>query len=194
MKNRLWYGILLYEEESIQIKRNGCERMDSNEWLYVNDYDNTVRYILGYKGQNTLCCIGINPSTAEPNNLDRTLQSVERIATSNGYDSFIMFNVYPVRDTIFEKLPKEENEQLRKRNIEEIIKVINSLPKPVNIWLAYGDLIDKRDYTRSCFNQIKSELDKNEVNYWHCGITKSGNPKHPLYKKANTKLILYDEI
>ena len=26
------------------------------EWIYVTEEDNTVRYILGTKGKNTLCC------------------------------------------------------------------------------------------------------------------------------------------
>ncbi|MFR6424354.1 MAG: DUF1643 domain-containing protein, partial [Oscillospiraceae bacterium] len=49
--------------------------------------------------KNPLICIGINPSTAQPGDLDNTLKSVERIALGNGYDSFTMFNVYPQRAT-----------------------------------------------------------------------------------------------
>ena len=49
----------------------------------------------GAGGRRPLVCIGINPSTAQPGALDPTLKSVERLANANGFDSWIMFNVYP---------------------------------------------------------------------------------------------------
>ena len=89
---------------------------DSEKWLYVPDFYTEYRYILGTKGQNPLICIGINPSTAAPDDLDNTLKSVERIALGNGYDSFTMFNVYPQRatdpnamDTTFNRALHEQN-------------------------------------------------------------------------------------
>lgn len=54
------------------------------EWIYTNNKDNTERYSLGTVGEKPLICFGINPSTAEPNNLDNTLKSVSRIAKANG--------------------------------------------------------------------------------------------------------------
>ena len=51
------------------------------------------RYILGTKGKKPLICIGINPSTAEPDNLDNTLKSVERIALGNGFDSSLLASI-----------------------------------------------------------------------------------------------------
>ena len=57
------------------------------------------RYVLGRVGRRPLVCIGINPSTAQPGALDPTLKSVERLANANGFDSWIMFNVYPQRAT-----------------------------------------------------------------------------------------------
>ena len=70
---------------------------DSEKWLYVPDFYTEYRYILGTKGQNPLICIGINPSTAAPDDLDNTLKSVARIAAGNGFDSWTMFNVYAQR-------------------------------------------------------------------------------------------------
>ena len=73
---------------------------DIGKWLYAPNFYSEYRYILGTRGNNPLICIGINPSTAEPDNLDNTLKSVERIALGNGFDSFIMFNVYAQRPPI----------------------------------------------------------------------------------------------
>lgn len=42
----------------------------SDNWLYERNRDNSARFILGESGKKALVCVGINPSTAEPNNLD----------------------------------------------------------------------------------------------------------------------------
>ena len=73
---------------------------DAEKWIYVPDHYAEYRYILGTRGENPLICIGINPSTAAPDALDNTLKSVARIAEHNGYDSWIMFNVYAQRATV----------------------------------------------------------------------------------------------
>ena len=57
---------------------------DRQTWLYVPDHYADYRYLLGTRGKNPLICIGINPSTAAPGDLDNTLKSVERIAAGNG--------------------------------------------------------------------------------------------------------------
>ena len=66
---------------------------DVSRWLYVPNRYSEYRYILGTRGEKPLICVGINPSTAAPDALDPTLQSAQRIALANGYDSFLMFNV-----------------------------------------------------------------------------------------------------
>ena len=60
---------------------------DVNKWLYVPNFYSEYRYILGTRGKKPLICVGINPSTAAPDDLDNTLKSVERIALGNGYGS-----------------------------------------------------------------------------------------------------------
>ena len=45
---------------------------DIEKWIYAPNFYSEYRYILGTRGKNPLICIGINPSTAEPDNLDNT--------------------------------------------------------------------------------------------------------------------------
>ena len=68
-------------------------------WIYKTDASNSARYILGIEGKNPLICVGVNPNTAEPNHLNRTLKSVETFSKMNGYDSWLMLNLYPQRAT-----------------------------------------------------------------------------------------------
>ena len=79
--------------------QNEREKYNRTKWIYVPDFYTEYRYILGTVGNNPLITIGINPSTAEPEKMDNTMKSVERIAMGNGFDSFIMFNVYAQRAT-----------------------------------------------------------------------------------------------
>lgn len=90
---------------------------DAARWLYVPPYYTEYRYILGTRGENPLICIGINPSTAQPGDLDNTLKSVERIALGNGYDSFTMFNVYPQRATDPNAMDAAFNRALHEQNM-----------------------------------------------------------------------------
>ena len=84
---------------------------DARRWIYVPDFYTEYRYILGTRGDNPLICIGINPSTAAPDNLDNTLKSVSRIAGGNGFDSWIMFNVYAQRATRPDDMDRELNRE-----------------------------------------------------------------------------------
>ena len=119
---------------------------DREKWLYVPDFYSEYRYILGTKGNRPLICIGINPSTAEPGNLDNTLKSVERIALGNGFDSFIMFNVYAQRATRPKDMEAACNTALHRENMKAFAYVLRlSESRPV-IWAAWGTIIKQRSY------------------------------------------------
>ena len=102
--------ILTFEEA--QKHREESAVYDREKWLYIPDFYSEYRYILGTAGKKPLITIGINPSTAEPDNLDNTLKSVERTALFNGFDSFIMFNVYAQRATNPDHMDKAFNRAL----------------------------------------------------------------------------------
>ena len=108
---------LLTFEEALTAAQTPSEEYNIEKWLYAPNFYSEYRYILGTKGKNPLICIGINPSTAEPDHLDNTLKSVERIALGNGFDSFIMFNVYAQRATNPDAMEKECNLALHKENL-----------------------------------------------------------------------------
>ena len=106
-------GVLTFEEAL----RPTAADFDRSRWLYIPDHYSEYRYILGTRGDHPLICIGINPSTAIPDRLDNTLKSAERIALHNGYDSFVMFNVYAQRATDPDDMEKELNPVLHRENL-----------------------------------------------------------------------------
>ena len=126
--------------------QNEREKYDHTKWIYVPDFYTDYRYILGTVGNNPLIAIGINPSTAEPEKMDNTMKSVERIAMGNGFDSFIMFNVYAQRATDPNQMNKEINPMLHKENMQAFQWILeNSGKKPI-IWAAWGTNIERRKY------------------------------------------------
>lgn len=157
------------------------------DWLYEKSKDNTNRYILGTVGKKPLLCIGINPSTAEPNNLDPTLQSVARISAANGYDSWIMINVYPQRATDINKLRMQKDYKLHNKNMKFIEDIIKDY-KPT-IWAAWGTLISSRPYLINCLYDIAEIANKYNSEWINVGkVTKHGHPHHPLYLNKKEQL------
>ena len=165
---------------------------DAEKWLYVPNFYAEYRYILGTRGKNPLICIGINPSTAQPGDLDNTLKSVERIALGNGFDSFIMFNVYAQRATDPDTMEKVCNLQLHRENLEAFRYVLSISEKPA-VWAAWGAIIEKRDYLADCVRDMVAVGQEYGAN-WYCAgaITKKGHPHHPLYLRKDEKIKPFD--
>ena len=165
---------------------------DVNKWLYVPNFYSEYRYILGTRGKNPLICIGINPSTAKPDDLDNTLKSVERIALHNGFDSFIMFNVYAQRATDPDTMEKTCNLQLHKENMEAFSYVLSISEKPA-VWAAWGTIIEKRPYLPACVRDM-IDIGKAHGATWYCAgkCSKKGHPHHPLYLRKDEQVKPFD--
>ena len=179
-------------EEALAAANTPNEAYDVEKWLYAPNFYSEYRYILGTRGKKPLICIGINPSTAEPDHLDNTLKSVERIALGNGFDSFIMFNVYAQRATDPDAMEKRCNLRLHKENLEAFRYVLSISEKPA-VWAAWGAIIEKRDYLADCVRDMVAVGQEYGAG-WYCAgaITKKGHPHHPLYLRKDEKLKPFD--
>ena len=165
---------------------------DIDEWLYAPNFYSEYRYILGTRGKNPLICIGINPSTAQPGDLDNTLKSVERIAIGNGFDSFLMFNVYAQRATDPDAMEKVCNLALHRENLEAFRYVLSISEAPA-VWAAWGTIIEKRDYLPACLQDMLLAGQEYGAS-WYCAgkVSKKGPPHHPLYLRKDEKLRPFD--
>ncbi len=178
--------------EALEAANTKSDSYDIEKWLYAPNFYSEYRYILGTRGKNPLICIGINPSTAEPDNLDNTLKSVERIAHGNGFDSFIMFNVYAQRATDPDAMERSCNLALHKENLEAFRYVLSISEKPA-VWAAWGAIIEKRDYLADCVRDMVAVGQEYGAS-WYCAgaITKKGHPHHPLYLRKGEKIKPFD--
>lgn len=160
--------------------------MDENKWIYQTDDKNRSRFVLGIEGVNPLICFGINPSTAEPGKLDNTVKSVERLAFNNGFDSWIMLNLYPQRATQPAKIHKRLQAKLHQENLFQIEKLFANYNQ-LNMWAAWGTLIEFRPYFFQCLLDIAELCLAKDHQWLKAGmLTKAGHPRHPLYLKANS--------
>jgi len=170
---------------------------DTEKWIYIPDFYTEYRYILGTRGKNPLICIGINPSTAEPDNLDNTLKSVERIAKGNGFDSFIMFNVYAQRATRPDDMDRELNERLHCENMAAFRHILSNVGEGVSpaVWAAWGTIIEKRPYLRDCVREMVS-IGEEYGAQWLCAgkCSVKGHPHHPLYLRKDEQTRLFNVL
>ena len=160
-------------------------------WIYENNETNTARFLLGKLG-DPLICFGVNPSIAEPQALDPTMKSVEKITKSNGFKGWIMLNLYPQRATKPDDMDQERSEDLHRENLLHIEKVFKRYPK-ATLWAAWGASINKRKFLAHALKDIAELARKHDCRWVAISKkTKDGHPRHPLYLSATESLSDFD--
>jgi len=162
-----------------------------NNWTYITNKDNTARYTLGKIGSKMLFFIGINPSTAKPDDLDRTVARVENFAFANGYDGWLMLNVYPQRAINPKDLHKECDWSLHKEHIVEVRRFVKQ-QRNFEICAAWGTEIDRRAYLKDCLNDLVKTIGLDKEWLFLHELTKYEHPRHPLYLPAKAEFSKFD--
>ena len=184
-------GIISFEDAL----KPTCDDFDRSRWLYVPDHYSEYRYLLGTRGKHPLVCIGINPSTAVPDRLDNTLKSAERIALFNGYDSFVMFNVYAQRATNPDDMEHILNPILHRQNMKAFTWLLTGFASPPDLWAAWGAIIEKRPYLPGCVLDMAAIGERFGARWFTAGPrSKAGHPHHPLYLKKDSVLVPFTDL
>ena len=181
-------------EDALTAANQPAADYDISKWLYVPNFYSEYRYILGTRGERPLICVGINPSTAAPDDLDNTLKSVERVAHHNGFDSFIMFNVYAQRATDPDDMELTYNAALHGENMKAFSHAL-SLDRTgaPAVWAAWGTIIEKRDYLPACVRDMIAIGNSYGARWYSAGKkSKKGHPHHPLYLRKDSLLEEFD--
>ena len=180
--------------QALALANQPAAEYDSTKWLYVPNFYSEYRYILGTRGEHPLICVGINPSTAAPDHLDNTLKSVERVALHNGYDSFLMFNVYAQRATNPDDMEPTCNQVLHTQNMQafDYALSLDRAGAPA-VWAAWGTIIEKRSYLPNCVRDMIALGRARGARWYSAGQrSKKGHPHHPLYLKKDSLLDPFD--
>ncbi len=177
--------VLLPFSEALGQAMSPQPEYDVRQWLYVPPVYTEYRYILGTRGHKPLICVGINPSTARPDRLDPTLQSVQRIARRNGYDSFLMLNLCAQRATDPNDMTWRYPETLRQGNLDAMDYALSLSETPV-IWAAWGTMIRKRPYLKDLLRGLAQIAETRAATWVTYGPrSRAGDPHHPLYLRAD---------
>jgi len=147
--------------------------------IYSNARSDAWRFTLGNSGSRMLLTVGLNPSTATKEKSDTTVAKVEVVARRNGFDGFVMLNLYPVRSTDFNALPLDVDAEAFLENFRQIERLLADNPNAV-LWVAWGESILARSYFVDAAKELFVRSEKYGISLWHYGaLTNSGHPRHP---------------
>lgn len=161
-------------------------------WIYIHTHDNKSRFVLGEQGDKPLICFGINSSTAHPDRLDNTVRRVQNASHKEGYDGWIMLNVYPVRATDPKDLELTSDNAMHQENVKHIAEVFRQY-STATVWAAWGNLIEFRPYLMDCLKDIYEAAKPFSLKWKSKGtLTGKGHPRHPLYLPSDAKFMAFD--
>lgn len=124
--------------------------------------------------------IGLNPSTADENELDPTLRRIMGFAKFWGHGAFHMANLFAVRATQPEDM-RAAPDPIGPRNDEYLLRLAVQSDLIVCAWGVHGTWMER---DREVYNLLR----KRGYRLMCLGLTKEGHPKHPLYMRADTQL------
>lgn len=150
--------------------------------------DRRYRYTLERSWDETkppFVVIGLNPSTADETTDDPTIRRCIGFAKREGCGSLLMLNLFGFRATD-PNVMRAAKDPIGDANLETIVaetkKAVKQGGKVVCAWGSHGEYRTQGEQVSICLR----------VPAFCFGKTKSGQPKHPLYLKANTPLEKYD--
>lgn len=138
-----------------------------------------------------LAFIGINPSTAHPNDLDNTVTRVQRFCVDNGYDGWIMLNVYPQRATDPDDMHAQVDQAIHNENCVQIRKFMREIGE-LDVCAAWGIEIDRRPFLVNCLSDVAEAIGFDKRWLHLSALTKDNHPRHPLYLRADAAFSEFD--
>ena len=147
--------------------------------VYAASSDDSRRFALGTIGKRTLFVVGINPHKATQETSDRTASLVEKVSARNGYDSFVLLNLYPVRSRTVTDLPQSPDQSAIHENRHRITNFL-AKHQQADLWVAWGNDILKRTFLVREAAYLAVIARSHGARCLHYGpLTKLGNPRHP---------------
>ncbi len=166
------------------------------EWRSPMVCDSCAPYILGESPDMVECkqCensqkyamfIGLNPSTADETQDDPTIRRCTGFAKAWGYGALCMTNIFAFRATD-PRVMKQQKEPVGEDNQRHIVECASNAGIVVAAWGTHGVFKNQDFNVRLWIASINTPI-------FHLGLSKEGHPKHPLYLKADTKPMPFNE-
>jgi hypothetical protein len=158
-----------------------------HEFVDTSEYSDDGRYRWWYERRwangPALCWVGLNPSTGDTSGRPRpTLRKVVERAAEADLSAAIIVNLFSWRATDPKDLKRAANvhDIVGERTDEVVAAASDRAGLTLAAWGAHGVLQDRwRSVSALLHNPV-------------ClGVTKSGQPRHPLYVAATTTAVPY---
>ncbi|MBW3041499.1 DUF1643 domain-containing protein [Prochlorococcus marinus] len=151
-------------------------------------------------GDKTLVFIGLNPSQANSVNNDMTLIRIINFCSRWNYKNIYVINLFGLISKFPSQLSKSKD-PIGDNNDLITLKVLEFWRKNINcdLWLGWGDKgqLNSRDQVVLKLIKNLSYLNSNEKNHsqrvFSLGLSKKGNPRHPLYMPNESFLRPFDQ-
>ena len=151
--------------------------------------DKRYRYWLEAKisGDNRRVCmfLMLNPSTADATKSDPTMNACKRFARDWGYGTMRACNLFALR-TPYPKALKDSRDPIGTENDGWILRSARGAGVIVCAWGNHGGHLDRDSRVR---RMLEGEGLAEKMR--HLGLTKMGNPRHPLRLRADTVPMQY---
>lgn len=146
--------------------------------------DGVYRYRLdrswGLAHRGRVCWVMLNPSTADADDDDPTIRRCIGFTSGFGYDSLTVINLYGARATDPRHL-RHIIDPIGPGNSDHFAAALTDADLIVCAWGGNGPARD-----RAYINDIGLTMRLGGA--YHLGLTAAGQPRHPLYLRADTKL------
>ncbi len=146
--------------------------------------DKTYRYVLSRTLNDTLpkvAFVGLNPSTADEEVDDPTIEKCIKYCKSWGYGGFYMVNLFALRSTDRSQIYNKKD-PIGSQNDFHLKEVFSKVDKVICTWGNDG-----------VFKERNKEVLQLISNPFCLQINVTGEPSHPLYLKGNLLPISYQK-
>lgn len=146
-------------------------------------YRYALRRVWDAQGARVLF-IMLNPSKATEQQNDPTVERCEQRARQLGFGGFCVANIFAWRET-HPKLMRQADDPIGPENDAEVLKACGWADTVICGWGTHGAHLSRG-------HEVEHKLRSNDVRLHHLGLTKGGQPKHPLYIAYATQPISWD--
>lgn len=154
--------------------RNHCTFSEDKKYRYY------LKREFKPNAKKFLVFIMLNPSTANEEYNDPTVERCQNHAINKNYEGMIVLNIFAYRTTDPKKLLEIKN-PIGEKNNETIIETIKKHKDIICAWGNHGKILERSE-------EVKKILKENRARTQAFQITKVGEPKHPLYVSYNKEL------
>lgn len=165
------------------MKRADAERERTAVMSRCKRYRFELRRVWG-PGNSLVMFVGLNPSTADQTTDDPTVRRWRGFAKAWGHDGMIVVNAHPLRSTDPRALKTHEYRgDEYAYNLKTIARLVAECDRVVCCWGANLP----REHERTLVKELRTAAHFHGLELQHLGLTREGQPKHPLYLRGDTQ-------